>query len=155
MSKNKPNQNSIENYHKGSCVEFFLSKGIPSRNSTHEHLGEMSNVSIKWTKYRQEQNDGIVRKNYIRQYYDLYCLLNTNEEQEFIKTDAYQTHKKVRFPYADYIIPISENEAFLLSDPKQRESLKKRYLATSKLYYKGQPDFEIVLNTIHKYIHLL
>ena len=42
MSKNKPNQNSTENYHKGSCVEFFLSKGIPSRNSTHEHLGETS-----------------------------------------------------------------------------------------------------------------
>lgn len=107
------------------------------------------------TKYRQEQNDGIVRKNYMRQYYDLHCLLNTNEVQDFIKTDAYQKHKKVRFPNADYIIPISENEAFLLSDPKQRESLKKRYLATSKLYYKGQPDFKIVLNTIHKYIHLL
>ena len=42
MSKNKPNQNSTKNYHKGSCVEFFLSKGIPSRNSTHEHLGETS-----------------------------------------------------------------------------------------------------------------
>ena len=42
MSKNKPNRNSTEHYHKGSCVEFFLSKGIPSRNSTHEHLGETS-----------------------------------------------------------------------------------------------------------------
>jgi hypothetical protein len=42
MSKNNPNQNSTENYHKGSCVEFFLSKGIPSRNTSHEHLGETS-----------------------------------------------------------------------------------------------------------------
>jgi hypothetical protein len=40
MSKNKAKQNSTDNYHKGSCVEFFLSKGIPSRNTTHEHLGE-------------------------------------------------------------------------------------------------------------------
>jgi hypothetical protein len=47
MSKNNPNQKSSENYHKGSCVEFFLSKGIPSRNSTHEHLGETSLIFIE------------------------------------------------------------------------------------------------------------
>ena len=50
MSKNKPNQNSTENYHKGSCVEFFLSKGIPSRNTTHEHLGETSLIFIQTPK---------------------------------------------------------------------------------------------------------
>ena len=50
MSKNKPNQNSTENYHKGSCVEFFLSKGIPSRNTTHEHLGETSLIFVKKPK---------------------------------------------------------------------------------------------------------
>jgi len=47
MSKNNPNQNSTENYHKGSCVEFFLSKGIPSRNTTQEHLGETSLIFIE------------------------------------------------------------------------------------------------------------
>jgi hypothetical protein len=50
MSKNNPNQNSTENYHKGSCVEFFLSKGIPSRNTTHEHLGETSLIFIQHSK---------------------------------------------------------------------------------------------------------
>ena len=50
MSKNKPNQNSTENYHKGSCVEFFLSKGIPSRNTTHEHLGKTSLIFIQSPK---------------------------------------------------------------------------------------------------------
>lgn len=69
------------------------------------------------TKYRQEQTDGIVRKNYMRQYYDLHCLLKTEQVQDFIKTEAYQVQKKARFPKADYAIPISENEAFLLSDP--------------------------------------
>ncbi len=107
------------------------------------------------TKYRQEQNDGIIRKNYMRQYYDLHCLLKTKQVFEFIKTEAYQVHKKARFPNADYKIPISENEAFLLSDPMQRESFKRRYLDTSKLYYRGQPAFEELLNTIHQYIHLL
>jgi hypothetical protein len=46
MSKNKLNQNSNEHYHKGSCVEFFLSKGTPSRNTTIEHLGETSLIII-------------------------------------------------------------------------------------------------------------
>ena len=50
MSKNKLNQNSTENYHKGNCVEFFLSKGIPSRNTTHEHLGETSLIFVQSLK---------------------------------------------------------------------------------------------------------
>ena len=50
MSKNKPNQNSIENYHKVSFVEFYLSKGIPSRNTTHEHLGKTSLIFIQSPK---------------------------------------------------------------------------------------------------------
>lgn len=50
MSKNNPNQNSTKNYHKGSCVEFFLSKGIPSRNTTLEHLGETSLIFIQSPK---------------------------------------------------------------------------------------------------------
>jgi len=50
MSNNNPNQNSTENYHKGSCVEFFLSKGIPSRNTTHEHLDETSLIFIQSPK---------------------------------------------------------------------------------------------------------
>ena len=59
MSKKNPSQNSTENYHKGSCVEFFLSKGIPSRNTTHEHLGETSLIFVqtpnKVTDKTQEQ----------------------------------------------------------------------------------------------------
>ena len=50
MSKNNPNQNSTENYHKGSCVEFYLSKGIPSRNTTHEHLRETSLIFIQHSR---------------------------------------------------------------------------------------------------------
>ena len=50
MSKNKPNQNSIEHYHKGSCVEFFLSNGILSRNTTNEHLGKTSLIFIQHPK---------------------------------------------------------------------------------------------------------
>ncbi len=50
MPKNNPNQNSTEHYHKGSCVEFYLSKGIPSRNTTYEHLGETSLIFIQHSR---------------------------------------------------------------------------------------------------------
>ena len=55
MSKKKPNQNSTENYHKGSCIEFFLSKGIPSRNTTHEHLGETSLIFVQVPKKNTDE----------------------------------------------------------------------------------------------------
>jgi hypothetical protein len=50
MSKNNLIHNSTENYHKGSCVEFFLSKGIPSRNTTHLHLGQTSLIFVQAPK---------------------------------------------------------------------------------------------------------
>ena len=50
MSKNNPKQNSTENHHKESCVEFSLCKGIPSRNTTLEHLGETSLIFIQAPK---------------------------------------------------------------------------------------------------------
>lgn len=107
------------------------------------------------TKYRQEQTDGKLRKNYMRQYYDVYCLLKTKEVLDFIGSEPYHTHKKTRFPKTDYAIPIAENQAFLLSDSTQRENFNKRYLETAKLYYKGQPPFEELLATIHKYLENL
>lgn len=107
------------------------------------------------TKYRQEQADGKTRKNYMRQYYDIHCLLQTNLVLDFIGTEAYQEHKKARFPNIDYAIPIAENQAFLLSDKVKRELFKNRYQETAKLYYKGQPEFEELLASIQKHISSL
>ncbi len=107
------------------------------------------------TKFRQEQMDGKERPNYLRQYYDVACLLGNNDVQQFIGTEEYQTHKKARFPKRDFEISIATNEAFLLSDAALRQSFKSRYEKTIKLYYKGQPPFEEILNTIHQNIDKL
>lgn len=100
------------------------------------------------TKFRQEQEDGKERPNYMRQYYDVACLLKNIQVQEFIDTDEYKAHKKKRFPTKDFVIPISENEAFLLSDTQLRDTFKKRYEKTAKLYYKGQIPFDEVMGII-------
>ncbi len=61
------------------------------------------------TKYRQEKESGLAKPNLMRQYYDLFCLLDYPEVLEFIKSEEYQIHKKDRFPKADYETPISKN----------------------------------------------
>jgi len=88
----------------------------------------------------------------MRQYYDVFSLLANNEVQAFIGTKEYDDHKKARFPKTDISIPISSNEAFILNDSAIREQFKKRYEATAKLYYKGQPQFEDLLARIIEHI---
>lgn len=103
-------------------------------------------------KFRQEQESGIERQNLLRQYYDIFSLLREPEVQDFIGTNEYHAHKKERFPTQDYEIPIAKNEAFLLSNPKLRERFKERYTATAALYYKGQPNFDEIVEEIGKWV---
>jgi len=100
------------------------------------------------TKFRQEQTSGIERPNLMRQYYDVYCLLSSEEVRNFIGTQEYQDHKAARFPKADLVTPIAQNEAYLLSNPELRARFKKRYQDTASLYYNGQPEFEELLDRI-------
>ncbi len=107
------------------------------------------------TKFRQEQEDKVERQNLMRQYYDVYSLLQDDKVKTFIGTDEYQKHKEVRFPPKDYVIPIAENEAFLLKNPELKERFIERYKKTAKLYYKGQPDFNELIAEIGKWIEKL
>ena len=100
------------------------------------------------TKFRQERADGEERPNYLRQYYDVYCLLGNAVVQKFIGTKEYFDHKEARFPPQDFAIPVAENEAFLINDVELRNSIKDRFKKTSNLYYNGQPDFEDLLKRI-------
>lgn len=107
------------------------------------------------TKFRQEQEDKIERQNLMRQYYDVYSLLQDDVVKAFIGTEEYQIHKANRFPPKDYEILIAENEAFLLKNPELRERFIERYKKTAKLYYKGQPDFDDLLERIKENIEKL
>ena len=104
------------------------------------------------TKYRNEQTSGNKGVNFMRQYYDVYCLLDSVEVQAFIGTPEYNAHKEKRFPKPDLEIPINENEAFLLTSKEIREDFKVRYKSTAALYYQGQPEFDELLERIGKYV---
>jgi hypothetical protein len=104
------------------------------------------------TKFRNEQGKGVKGVNFMRQYYDVYCLLGSPEVIEFIGSEEYQAHKEKRFPTVDFEIPISKNEAFLLSSPEIRADFTARYKTTAALYYQGQPPFDELIERIAKHI---
>jgi hypothetical protein len=100
------------------------------------------------SKFRKEIITGQVATNYMRQYYDVYCLLADREVQDFIGTEPYIKHKQLRFSKEDFELPIAQNEAFLLNDSMLRETFQKRYEGTKALYYKSQPAFTDILDRI-------
>lgn len=91
----------------------------------------------------------------MRQYYDVYCLLDSPEVLTFIGTSEYAAHKKKRFPSADLEIPIHKNAAFLLSSADIRKDFAARYKSTAALYYQGQPEFDELLKRIADNINKL
>ncbi len=106
------------------------------------------------TKYRNEQTKG-TEVNFMRQYYDVYCLLDNEEVLKFVGSQEYQKHKEKRFPKVDFEIPIPENEAFLLSSKEIRSTYEKRYNRTAALYYQGQPPFDELMARIKAHIDKL
>jgi hypothetical protein len=102
------------------------------------------------TKFRVEQENSVggPKVNFMRQYYDVYRLLQREDIQQFIITQEYRAHKLDWFPHADLNSPLAEKEAFLLTDDKTRTEFRNRYQGTSSLYYLGQPDFDEILEFI-------
>lgn len=101
------------------------------------------------TKFRKQQEDGTMPKNFMRHYYDVYCLLRDKDVLAFIGTDEYKAHKERRFPKADNQ-NIAENEAFILSNEATFKIYEDAYNSTSALYHKEQPDLSIILKVIKK-----
>jgi len=137
---------------KGVEVKDNRAIGIPCYHPGYTFVEKLQTIA---TKYRKERETGEDVPNFMRQYYDLSQLLLDSRVQTFIPTPEYQLHKEKRFPKKDLAIPIHQNQAFLLEDPVIFERYKQRYEATRSLYYKGQPDFTQLIDTIRSNVHLL
>lgn len=122
-------------------------KQVKCYNTGYTLVEKLQTIS---TKYRKQQEAGAFSKNFLRHYYDVYCLLQHPEAQDFIGTADYKAHKEKRFPAADNPI-IAENEAFLLSNPETRKHYEEEYLKTASLYYKGLVSFDDILSTIQQW----
>ena len=106
------------------------------------------------TKFRRQQEEATFPVNFMRHYYDVFCLLQVPMVQEFIGTDAYRSHKSKRFPAADNQV-IAENEAFWLKDSDARQLYEVAYEKTQELYYKGRPAFSEILEQIRVFAERL
>lgn len=103
----------------------------------------------------QEAQNGAAKVNFMRQYYDVYQLLQLQEIEDFTGTEEYKAHKADHFRGKDLEIPISENDAFRLTGTALREEIKTRYQSTAPLYYKGQPDFDEMVSFIGGFLRKL
>lgn len=102
------------------------------------------------TKFRIQQEKGVMPSNFMRHYYDVYCLLKNDEVRAFIGTSKYEEHKKKRFPAKDQLTLLSKQEAFLLKNMETRKQFEREYQKSSALYFQGQPSFDKILGLILK-----
>lgn len=103
------------------------------------------------TKYRKFQESGRIEKNFMRHYYDVFCLLDLPEIQKFLGSEVYEKRKLERFPVKDNSAKLYQNPAFINQKKEVFEILNKNYLLTENLYYNGQPNFKDILNRINKF----
>ena len=120
---------------------------IPCYHPGYTFVEKLQTVS---TKFRLQQATERFPKNFLRHYYDLYCLLGSPEVQAFIGTPEYHAHKERRFPKADNP-HIASNDAFDLPDPAVRALYERKYRETAALYYTGQIPFASILERIAHY----
>lgn len=126
--------------------------GIACYNPGYTFVEKLQTIATKYRKEQESRNQGV---NFMRQYYDVYCLLENPEVLSFIGTQEYQTHKEKRFPAADKLVSLQSNQCFILDDPEIKASFIRRYKSTAGLYYNGQPNFEKLIKRIEEYLQSL
>ena len=127
---------------------------VPCYSPAYTFVEKLQTVS---TKFRLQQAADPVApfpKNFLRHYYDLYCLLAHPEVLAFIGTPDYEARKRQRFRGGDEL-NIARNPAFTLSDPTVRERYQRKYEETAGLYYAGQVPFAAILARIAEHIDRL
>ena len=129
-----------------SGVKFIDNKALQVR-CCHPAYTLVEKLQAISTKFRQQQESGGFPVNFLRHYYDIYCLLADARVQEFIGTEAYQKRKMQRFRKEDTRC-IAENQAFLLQDPAVYQLYTYEYAKTEGLYYAGMVPFDAVLRRI-------
>jgi hypothetical protein len=126
----------------------FSAHNVACYAPTHTFVEKLQTIS---TKCRRLALTDTFPANFLRHYYDVYCLLDHDEVKRFMGTPAFEKHKRKRFRTEDEFV-IAQNPAFRLSNKRQREQFAAEYRKTAALYYQGQPDFNLVLARIRAHI---
>ncbi len=144
------------------ALDFALHRGVKVKDNRalgvvcyHPGYTLVEKLQTIVTKFRKQQETGEMPVNFLRHYYDVFCLLNNELVQEFIGSPEYHQHKAKRFPAVDRQIPLAAHEAFLLRDPKVRQIFEEGYQKTSSLYYQGQLPFDEIMTGLKTKLSIL
>lgn len=121
---------------------------VPCYSPAYTLVEKLQTIS---TKYRLQQEQDNFPRNFLRHYYDIYCLLDHLEVRTFIGTEAYAARKKQRFRSGDEP-DLTRNPAFALVDPEVREKFEAEYRKTAALYFRGQIPLTDILARIAHHI---
>jgi predicted nucleotidyltransferase component of viral defense system len=120
-----------------------VARAVPCYLPEYTLVEKLSAIS---KKYRQEI-EGRNIQNFTRHYYDVYQLLGEARIQTFLGSKEYVAHKIKRFTKNDEL-EIRKNSAFSIPDKEIRKRFKERLIGSSGLYFKGQPDFDEIIERI-------
>ncbi|MES2659502.1 MAG: nucleotidyl transferase AbiEii/AbiGii toxin family protein [Verrucomicrobiota bacterium] len=119
---------------------------VPCYAPGHTLVEKLQTIS---TKFRKQQETGDFPANFLRHYYDVYCLLEVPKVLCFIGTEEYLAHKSKRFRSENP--DIAGNEAFLLTNSATRRAYEDAYEGTKSLYYRDRPSFSEILSRIREF----
>ncbi len=100
-------------------------------------------------KFRQYQETGKMKPNFLRHYYDIYMLLGCEEVRSFIGSKDYLAHRDARIRGKDKDFGI--RPAFSILEPHFEEE----YSRTKGLYYRGQVELPAIVNRIEPFLDRL
>lgn len=118
-------------------------KEISCYNPEYSFVEKLQTVA---NKFRQFEQDGKLRPNFLRHYYDIYQLLDQLEIQELIGSPTYLEHKKKRFKSLN--LNLKETDDFTLKSPGTYEIFEKEYLRVKNLYYRDFSKLSAILENI-------
>jgi hypothetical protein len=118
---------------------------------THTFVEKLQTIS---TKFRQLQTSNQFPANFLRHYYDVYCLLALDEIQDFMRQPAYAARKAQRFRMGDEQV-IAHNPAFSFNDPELLQRFTQEFQKTAGLYYQEQLTFPDLIQRIHENLEIM
>lgn len=121
-----------------------IAKGILCYHPGYTFVEKLHAIS---NKFRQQQERGYFASNFMRHYYDLYCLLDNDQVNEFIGTPEYKKHKESKFKSVDKM-DMTKNQAIQMNDQEVFKLYEGEYNNSQTLYYAGKPEFREIIDRL-------
>ncbi len=115
-------------------------------------IEKLQTISTKYRVNKQKNIESPV--NFIRHYYDVYQLLNTERVKSFVQSEEYYSYKAIKFGTLDDK-DLTKNPAFQLSMPGEVDQFSALYQKKAEIYFGAIPSFERIIHFIKSCANIL